>query len=145
MLVEIVVPNGSENLSNLVASVIGRISRRWGGCTATYNQSGTWLNPETDNIETEPVCTLSVDVGEASDNEARTWFDNLAQFIRLHGNQHTVYYRTVPSWARMVGPGTIIGRGPHDDLVGSDPLSDEAVRHANRINAILADHEREGL
>jgi hypothetical protein len=144
MLVEVVVPIGSENLENVVASVTGRIARRWGGCTQSYKQTGSWVNPETDNIETEPVVTLSVDVGEASDNEARTWFDNLAQFIRRAGEQHTVYYRTVPSWARMVGPTTIIGRGPHGDLVANDPLSDEAVRHANRINAILADHEREG-
>jgi len=98
MLVEFVVPNKTVKLGRVIDECVKRIVGRWGGCTVTYCQTGYWRNPKTGVTEVEPVCTLSVSV----DQDIASWFDELAQYVCEHGDQDTVYYRTVPSGHRFV-------------------------------------------
>ena len=68
--------------------------------------------------EREPVAILGVEcqVDNADENTPlstrgviRAWFDNLAVFVRVKGNQHTVYYRMFDGGrGRFVGPDTIL-------------------------------------
>jgi hypothetical protein len=122
MFVQFTIPRGTVELGQLIDACVARCVERWGGCTVT-NGIGYWKNPDHDKltfglVETEPVAILGVECsgechGRRPQAIVREWFDNLAVYVRVKGDQHTVYYRMFDGGeARFVGPGTVTP--PHE-------------------------------
>lgn len=124
MLVQFTIPRGTVELGRVIDTCIARCVERWGGCTVT-DGIGYW-NPTADGhgfvsavTVVEPVAVLGVECetdtafprasARSKQQFVREWFDNLAVFVRVKGDQHTVYYRMFDGGeARLVGPDTIL-------------------------------------
>jgi hypothetical protein len=113
MYVTLTIPRGSEKLGRCIDDAVMMIIGRWGGCTMTDNMIGYWRDPDTGLLDTEPVCTLGVDVGDAKLPDVRVWFDRLASEVRVKAEQKAVYYRIqADSVGRFIGPHSVIGPKP---------------------------------
>ena len=124
MEVEFYIPRGSAILEAVIDVCISRCLERWGGCTLI--EGIRYWNPSVDGRATdgygfvsaqtvaESVSILKVRCGPRA-HVVREWFDNLAAFVRLKGDQPTVFYRLV---AGSVGRFVTMADGPRVDHMG---------------------------
>ena len=123
MFVQFTIPRGTVELGQVIDVCVARCVEKWGGCTVT-DGIGYWQKPESLSAVpcVEPVAILGVECepwyGRLTSHAGREshlcvvreWFDNLAVYVRVKGDQHTVYYRMFEGGeARFVGPNTIVG------------------------------------
>lgn len=134
MFVQFIVPkgpDGTQYMRRIIDTCVAQCVERWGGCTVTEG-TGWWIHPDTQEYISEPVAILSVECepayGESVSERGREshkcvvrqWFNNLATYVRVKGDQHTVYYRMFDGGAaRFVGPDTIVQPEPEHIEPGS--------------------------
>ena len=108
MKIELYVPTAID--AGIVQRVRDTIIDRWGGCTLHAMGHGFWKD-DAGKVESERVEILSVLIDDYSafdiDRIVRDWFDNVAAWLRVKGNQHTVLY-SIDGQPRYVGADTII-------------------------------------
>ncbi len=121
MKIELYVPTAIDGI--VVEQVRDTIIHRWGGCTSIRGV-GYWKYPNDRKVECEDVKILSVLIDTAEwerkhrDGEwnqtlhdARTWFDNVAAWLRIKGEQIAVLY-SIDGQPRYIGKDTIITPTP---------------------------------
>jgi hypothetical protein len=90
---EIVVPDlkgdGSPPSPQLDGELLARVLEMDGGFT-TFPATGGWVNPDGE-VEIEAVTVYAIDVLEAFTGEWFPEINNIASFVRVEWQQHSVY------------------------------------------------------
>lgn len=101
--VRLVVPTDNEQA---IAPIIGRITGRWGGCSVTSGY-GWWSDKNSEPIR-DKLSVLECSIG-LWDEDARSWWTDLADVVRCGWKQDCVFLSVVPEDAVLVfGPGQVI-------------------------------------